>query len=369
MITITDRESCTGCTACKAVCPKRCIEMKADREGFLYPEVDLKSCVDCHLCEQVCPVLQPYDEHRPDRTLAMVNSDETVRRQSSSGGVFSLLAEMTLREGGVVAGAAFDEQWGVHHIVIDCLADLPKLRGSKYVQSRMEDVYNKVCAHLHRNQKVLFSGTPCQVAGLKHLVGRKHIDDSNLLCVDVVCHGVPSPKIWQWYLTECFRRKGGVSKVIFRDKCGGWYNYHTTIGDSHSVHHNDDRYMQLFLNNLCLRPSCHQCPAKFGRSQSDITLADFWNVEKVTDGYADDRGTSLVMVNTQRGADAVSGLDGKEVSFDDAIQYNPSWHTAAVPHPHRRRFFKYYRRHPKDFELFLSNPPVTLIDKLVSIIR
>lgn len=192
MIEIKDKKDCCGCSACVQKCPKQCISLKEDNEGFLYPEVDKSMCINCGLCEKVCPVLHQGESRKPLKVYAAKNQDEEIRRQSSSGGIFTLLAEKTIQDGGVVFGARFDEHWEVKHDYTETIEGLAAFRGSKYVQSRMEDNYRKAEMFLKQGRKVLFSGTPCQVAGLKRFL-RKYY--GNLLTIDMVCHGVPSPLV------------------------------------------------------------------------------------------------------------------------------------------------------------------------------
>lgn len=199
MINITNKYNCCGCGACAQCCPKQCITLDVDKEGFSYPVVDTSVCVDCGLCEQVCPFLHPYEKREPLRTLAAYNTQEEVRMQSSSGGIFSLLAEKVIQEGGVVFGARFDENWQVTIDYTESIDGLSAFRGSKYVQARTGDTFKQCESFLKADRKVLYSGTPCQVAGLKHFLRKEY---GNLLTVDFVCHGVPSPKVWGLYLTQ-----------------------------------------------------------------------------------------------------------------------------------------------------------------------
>lgn len=199
MIHITDKRDCCGCNSCVQRCPKSCIRMREDDEGFLYPEVDESVCIDCGLCEKVCPVIHQARENRPIVVCAAKNKSEEIRYQSSSGGVFTALANEIIREGGVVFGAGFDENWEVKHDCTETVEGLSAFRGSKYVQSRIGDSFKKAEQFLKIGRTVLFSGTPCQIAGLKRFL-RKEYD--NLLTVDFICHGVPSPGVWREYLKE-----------------------------------------------------------------------------------------------------------------------------------------------------------------------
>ena len=210
MIQILDKSQCCGCTACVSICPKQCITMREDEEGFLYPVVDSSHCIDCNLCKKVCPELYPKEMREPLHVYAAKHKNEQVRLASSSGGIFTLLAEKIIDEGGVVFGVRFNNNWDVVHDYTETMEGLAVFRGSKYVQSYMGDCYLKAKSFLEQGRKVMFTGTPCQIAGLKNFL-RKDYD--NLLTVDVVCHGVPSPKVWQVYLDE-IARKGGKNTVL-----------------------------------------------------------------------------------------------------------------------------------------------------------
>jgi len=350
MIEIKDKKDCCGCSACVQKCPKQCISLKEDNEGFLYPEVDKSICIDCGLCEKVCPVLHQCEPRKPLKVYAAKNLDEEIRRQSSSGGVFTLLAEQIIQEGGVVFGARFDENWEVKHDYTETIEGLAAFRGSKYVQSRMGDNYRKAEDFLKQGRKVLFSGTPCQIAGLKRFL-RKEYD--NLLAIDFVCHGVPSPGVWRQYLKETVARmcdKNSVStdpiskenahveSISFRDKSSGWKKFSFTLtlsttsrsGAKNTVSlcevHSKNIYMRGFLANLYLRPSCYTCVAKSGKSCSEIAIADFWKIEEIDSSMDDDKGTSLVLIYTQKGMETFNVRKNsiKEKSYKEALLGNSS---------------------------------------------
>lgn len=347
MIRVDNKALCCGCSACLQKCPKQCITMEEDFEGFLYPKVDEVQCVHCGLCEKVCHELHPFDERQPLKVLAAMNKDETIRMQSSSGGIFYLLAEKTISEGGVVFGARFDEDWQVMLDFAETMEDVKPFMGSKYVQARTENAYRDAETFLKKGRKVLFSGTPCQVAGLYHYLGKQY---EALTTVDFVCHGVPSPKVWRRYLHEVVPTgTGAISNVQFRNKRNGWKKYHIVLSyhdkDQEAElasYHGINHYMRAFLGDMILRPSCHECKAKCGRSHSDITIADFWGIHIVIPGMDDDKGTGLVLVNTDKGMNAFdwNKVRSVESSYDVAYPYNAGMSPHTKCHPKRKRFFE-----------------------------
>lgn len=345
MIHITEPKKCCSCNACVQACPKHCIRMQEDSEGFLYPFVDRESCIDCGLCERVCPVINQNEPQKPVVTLAAVNSDESVRLASSSGGIFTLLAERTIDNGGVVFGAAFDENWDVKHLCIDSKSELPKLRGSKYVQSIIGNCYKEAKAYLSAGKEVLFSGTPCQIAGLKRFL---HKEYKNLKTVDVVCHGAPSPMVWRMYLDEVssMYNIAQITDIKFRDKTEGWKNFSLSIkykdkeGTEKTFREtlNENVFMRCFLSNLCLRPSCYACPARNGKSGSDITLADLWGAENICPESDDDKGVSLVLLRNKDFT--LPGFEKKEIEYSKAVMYNHSIGSDVTLPNKRNRFFR-----------------------------
>lgn len=345
MINITDKHNCCGCNACGDICPKLAISFKYDNEGFWYPEVDMQKCIDCGLCEKTCPCLNVKDAKLPINVYAAVNPNDETRKESSSGGVFWMLVEKTIRDGGVVFGAAFDKEWMICHSSAETLVEAEKFRGSKYVQSRVNGCYKKAQEALKQGRKVLFSGTACQIAALKAYLRN---DCDNLLTVDVVCHGVPSPGIWNEYIKTLSKSKA-LTKIVFRDKRTGWRNYDFSVQFSDSTElkesHNKNLYMQGFLHDLYLRPSCHSCQFKAGKCGSDLTLGDFWGIEKVVPEMNDDCGVSIVLINTLKGKDEINALpiSYKEVRLEDAIKGNPCISMTAPENKWRSEFMAEYQ--------------------------
>lgn len=374
MIQITDKSLCCGCAACVQRCPKQCLTLHEDHEGFLYPKVDTDTCIDCGLCEKVCPILNEGNKKKPLKVYAAINKNEKIRLESSSGGVFTLLAERTIEEGGVVFGARFDENWQVCLDYTEIIEGISAFRGSKYVQARTENTYRQAEKFLKEGRKVLFTGTPCQIAGLKKFL-RKEYD--NLLAVDFVCHGVPSPKVWARYLKELLVSKGEKNTVSFspnqiivsernipivgisfRDKTLGWKKFSfvlrqnltkvTAAGGGNSVSffdmHQNNTFMRLFLSDIILRPSCYDCHCKEGKSGADITIADFWGIGNVSPEMDDDKGTSLVLIQTPKGKHVFSLLDilKKEQTYEEANQFNQGLKSICKPHPKREIFWEKY---------------------------
>ena len=348
MIQITDKKACTGCHACASVCPRKCITMRADGEGFLYPEADADVCIRCGACVRVCPVLHPYEVRLPMKVFASRCADGEVRMQSSSGGVFTVLAQEVVRRGGVVFGARYDGCWQVVHTWADTLEGIARFRGAKYVQSIIGDTYRRARTFLRQGRWVLFTGTPCQIAGLKHFL---HRDYDTLLTADVVCHGVPSPRVWQVYLDAINPRHEPITALTMRDKSRGWSRYRMEIRtEGHCLYSgraSRNVFSRGFLADFYLRPSCHACPAKQGRSGSDLTLGDFWGIGGVCPSMDDDRGVSLVVIHSEKGMNFCLplGVCQKEVAYNDAVRSNPALERSA---PLTRYRAEFWARFPKE---------------------
>lgn len=317
MIQINDKKDCCGCGACEQRCPQHCISLQPDDQGFLYPIVNENVCVNCKICEKVCPATNTKNNNEPLATFAVINPNEEIRIKSSSGGVFSMLAEKTIEQGGVIFGARFDENLDVIHDYAETIDGIDDFRGSKYVQSLIGDNYRKAEMFLKQGQIVLFSGTPCQIAGLKKYLMR---DYENLFSIEVACHGVPSSKVWKSYL-----QGKDVAEVNFRDKSTGWKDYSVKIGNKKKRHEFND-YMNCFLANFSLRPSCFNCQAKCGKSMADITIADFWGISQMAPDLDDDKGTSAVIVWSHKGLQNIKriAVSTKEIDFVSLSKYNPA---------------------------------------------
>lgn len=335
---LCSKYDCCGCAACVQACKKQCIRLTADKEGFLYPSINEVLCVQCGKCLKVCSERQTYEARVPTGVYAAINLDEKVRMRSSSGGIFSLLAEYVIEQDGVVFGAAFNERLEVVHCHVETIEGVAAFRGSKYVQSRIGASFQDAENFLKSGRKVLFSGTPCQIAGLKSYLGK---DYPGLLTVDFVCHGVPSPGIFKEYVQA---QPDLVTGINFRDKRTGWKNFSVTMetsaGERTEVFYNDE-YMQGFLGNVFLRPTCYRCNFRSGRSDSDFTLGDFWGIDKLRPEMDNDKGLSLVIANNNEAYSILKTLECSltEMLLDDAVKYNPSINSSVAIPPYRHLFF------------------------------
>ena len=374
MINITDKSKCCGCNACVQKCPKQCIAMREDEEGFLYPLVDNNVCIECGLCENVCPVLNPNTSRQPLQVLAAKNKNEEQRLRSSSGGIFILLAEYIINHGGVVFGARFDKNWEVEHCYVESLEDIEPLMRSKYVQSRIGNTYKEAEQFLKQGRKVMFVGTSCQIAGLKKFLRKEY---ENLLSVDFICHGVPSPGVWRKYLEEIKSERSEVAGkntvlssvslksvpvitgINFREKQLGGYGWKKfgfvvqkspSKGDKNSVLlssiFNENSYFKAFLRNLILRPSCYLCVAKNGASNSDITIADYWGIQSFYPDFDDDKGVGLVFVHTNQGKSIVDSINSQMYKINsnlyEAVANNISYYQSVSIPKKRTLFWKHY---------------------------
>lgn len=373
--------------------------MKSDREGFLYPIVDVTTCIDCGICEKVCPMINKRESYKIRSAYGVKNEDENVRIQSSSGGFFSLLADYILLNGGVVFGSKFDENWNVVLDWTESAEEISKYRGSKYVQSRTIGSYKATSKFLKAGRLVLYSGTPCQIAGLKNYLNK---DYENLITLDFICHGVPSPGVWQKYLKEIkenafstsvvdnkntilsqsLKTVPVITKINFREKERfGWEKYGFVVyalpafKDKKNIvllsdMHKNNPYMKGFLANINIRPSCSNCPAKSGKSQSDICMADFWGAKEVVKEFYQSNGVSLVFAHTDKGNKLINRLKGAKISVstEDVYLTNISYFHNTNLHSKRDDFFTKWRVEPiVPLMNKLSKPSIK--DKLIVDIR
>lgn len=342
------KNDCSGCTACVSVCPMHCITMRANEDGFLYPSIQKENCAKCGLCEKACPVLRntPWSSDYFHEAWTVISADRDMLLKSSSGGLFTELAKLILKEGGCIVGAAFTEDYrSVHHIFVETIEALASIRGSKYIQSEIGSVYLKTREALNAGRKVLFSGTPCQISGLRQFLGQEY---KNLILVDVVCHGTPSSSLWQKYLSSIEKQMGGITKYVsFRNKEQGWKEYsvdiHFTGEKRYFKKYRENAFMKMFLRNVCLRESCYHCKAKELGSAADITIGDFWGVEHVYPELDSSLGVSLALIHTKKGKDLFSRLPletiTRQTDYDVAVSYNTPIFQSVYRPRERNHFF------------------------------
>ena len=312
---LEEKSRCCGCGACMDSCPFVAIWMKEDGEGFLYPQIDVEKCTDCGRCREVCPIGKAIgvdgeygkqgkqsDNGGQGRVFLGVRAKEDkIRFESSSGGVFPVLAEYVLSKGGVVFGAVMEKGGRVVHRDIHSASELAAMQKTKYVQSDLKGCFRKVKRYLEEGRRVLFSGTPCQCQAVKLYIGN---EAENLLLADLVCYGVPSPGIWKKYVRELEKKYGGVfAGFSFRDKRKK-DNGHTMALQIREKEYtwpmNQDAYCRLYFRNAILRPSCHFCDFCRPERESDLTMGDFWGIEKVRPDMDDGMGTSLVILHSEK---------------------------------------------------------------------
>lgn len=334
------KQECTGCAACVKVCPVGCISMEADEEGFLYPKIDSDRCIGCNKCRDICKKSESELTEQKNRTAFVAYSrDDEGRRNSSSGGLFGELSGQVIKLGGSVCGAVFDDDWNVKHLCADTKAETDLMRGSKYVQSTTESCYVEIKEKLEKGETVYFSGTPCQVDGLLAFLNK---DYANLITQDIICHGVPSPKIWKEYV-KTHRKESGIKSIYFRDKTYGWRYFSMDIETENGRYirrADEDIFIRLFLDNVILRPSCYFCKHKHLHRKADITIADCWGGSfGMSD---DDKGLSLVFVNSEKGQrlfDSIkNNLIFKEIPIDRACSAQGMM-TKSVPYNQNRELF------------------------------
>ncbi len=343
MIKIADKSLCCGCKACANICPQKCIQMVCDKEGFCYPKVDESKCINCGLCNKICPIQSSIEEvNKSVKCYAAFCKHKYILNKSSSGGIFYLFARYILQNDGVVFGASFNDEFNVYHTYVDKIDDLHKLQGSKYVQSDTNEIYIQVEQFLKVGRLVYFSGTPCQIEALLKFLGKEY---DNLITQDIICHGVPSAKLWQMFLHSI---DDSVCKIVsFRNKSNGWRNYSLKLvfenGKKYHKEKNRDAYMKSFAQNLILRPSCYDCKFKKKCRISDITLADFWGVWNVEPKMYNKKGTSLVILNSEKAHKIFSEISFetifKEVDFEESVKFNSSMYKSANKPQNRQKFF------------------------------
>ena len=347
-----DMLKCTGCTACESICPVGCINMKTTKDGFLYPHVETDACINCNLCNTVCHISKSVVGN-PVRSFLSFSNEDKIRKYSTSGGFFSLISDWILENNGVVYGATFTEEYDVVHSRAIDENDRNKMRFSKYTQSNISGTLDSVSRDLLSDKLVLFTGTPCQVSGLNHFLESKNISTDNLYTCDFICHGVPSPRLWHDYLH--FVMKKHHDKIVginFRDKINGWHKPQLTITMQNHMQSNPEAkepFYFLFYNGCVLRESCYTCQYTNLNRPSDITMGDCWGIENSHPELDDNKGLSLLLVNTAKGDELISLFKSRNndfftISIEDIHQ--PHLSKPARKSKKRNQFWDEYQRKP-----------------------
>lgn len=378
MIEIHDKSDCCGCTACANSCPVNAISMVADDEGFLYPQINLNSCINCNKCSNVCPIknnIEPNDFVR--KAYICQNRSNSIRSDSTSGGVFSALASYVIQKGGYVFGAEFDKEWKVRHSFTNKEEELWKFRGSKYIQSDLGESFANVQKLLENGNLVLFSGTPCQVEGLHSFLNK---DYSNLLLMDIVCFAIASPRAWDVYLNHLTSKHmldlTKVRRIMFRDKrlYGYEYSVMSFLGEKgerlYSSGPESNQMLRSFVSNTSTRPSCYKCKFKKSERVSDFTVWDCYNIYQYDKNLDDNMGTSHLITHTAKAEMVLRKIEKthllvESVDTASAIASEPAMTECAKPNKNRTNFFKSIRNGIDPFDIYFPDSIKILMERLL----
>lgn len=349
---LADIKLCTGCTACQSICPNGCIEMLQDEFGFRYPQIiNPTLCISCRACEKVCPVIFPPESiDKFTGSYAAMSNDLQLRLESSSGGIFSELAINTINSQGRVYGAVYDEDFNVKHYEAITVEELKKMRGAKYSESNIVGIFPQIKTQLNSGIEVLFIGTPCQVAGLKRYLGKEY---NNLLCVDFICHGIPSPMVWSAFVDQQKKSEESEREIVsinLRSKDTGWskYQYSNCFffsdGNKQELLSTQSIFMKLFTSDYISRNACERCLFKGFERCSDITLGDFWGIWDIAPEMDDNKGTSVVLIHSEKGEEAWALIQNRirsqKVSLDQVSEQNPSVLISSKSRPEREKVLR-----------------------------
>lgn len=375
MIQINEKKNCCGCTACKNACPANAITMIPDEEGFLYPKVDKEKCINCRLCEKVCPILNKKTKNEKEQSAYVINNkNEKVRSQSTSGGAFTPIAEYIIKNHGVVFGAKYVKNLEVCHTYTENIEGIEAFRGSKYVQSNLRNTFSEVKNFLNEGRLVCFSGTPCQIQGLKSFLKKNY---ENLITVDVVCRAVPSPLVLKKYLSYQSKKNNNkvIDSVTFRDKSKYGYNYSSMRVQGKAFNYMEgietDPYLRAFFNNYSCRPSCYSCKFRDKDRISDFTIWDCFPIAEFDKKLADNKGTTRMIIQTEKGRkifnNIKSNYDYKEINVDDAVKNVREMKESPEENPKRENFFRDINSMEEIdfFEKYFPNNLKTKTEKLV----
>ena len=360
MIKVIEKHKCSGCTACASVCPKECITMLEDSEGFIYPSINTEECINCGLCEKTCPILNStsgYEksavvsldkeslthqiveelDNKP-KSLVVYNYDTEVRENSTSGGAISAIANYIISMGGVVVGAEFNQDYEVEHGIATDVEEVSLFRGSKYVQSKLDGIFKKIKEYLDDDKWVLYIGTPCQVAGLKAFLHGKEYE--KLVAVDVFCHGVGSPLYWKEYIRFIKNKtKKQIQAIKFREKTYGYNSACLAIYFSDGSYikkgHDEDYYWAAFSKCMIFRPSCYECAFKaIKHSYSDFSVGDYWRADSLPNSFKNANGNSLVIIQSEKGTKILNEINHEleicEVDLEKALLVNGGWQVSKL---------------------------------------
>lgn len=348
---ITETEKCFGCGACYSVCPKSAISMVPDSEGFLRPAINAELCVNCGLCQKVCPAEDMQLQTGEKKAYALKHKEEAARKMSTSGGAFIALSDAVFRQGGVVYGVIYDENWKAVHSRATSRRERDPMCGSKYVQSDCGDTFGQAAEDLKAGKLVLYTGTSCQIDGLQHYLKLKNIPTDTLVTVGLICHGTPSPLMWQEHLQNIrARRHKEIANYANRSKVRGWHghNEHITYKDGSQEYYSKltQNHKDLFSGHLIIRPSCPICPYTPSPCSADITIADFWGCEDLVPGIDDNRGVSMVLVNSKKGdalLEKCTDVTLWETDYEKSLGRNYIRHWKV--NPLRAQFWDDYHQH------------------------
>lgn len=375
MINNMKENECCGCTACINICPVKCLGEYNNELGFSYPIMENKdACIECKLCEKVCPTLKEIKtKSEPINSLCAYAKNNDIKSASTSGGIFTLLANKILDDGGYVYGAALITPTLVKHIEVSSAEELWKLQGSKYIESKLGDIFLKVKEKLQTGKKVLFSGVPCQIYGLLSFLGKEY---DNLICIDLLCYGVPSPRVWSKYLSFINKENKDIKYINFRDKTYGWKNYSLKITYEDGSHYLKEKNKDLFLSTYSkggyIKSYCYTCKMKGFPKKSDITLGDFLEVDRLDNSFNDDKGMSAVFINTSKGQklynEIINETNYLEVTAEKLNEISPRIGAPSKMHKKRERIIKEIDNIPIDIILKKYAMP-TKVERVKNIIR